>query len=117
AEHVLPQSIPSGTLVTTPPPLPSRETETVYGTAVVENVAETEWARSIVTEHDLVPVQSPPQPANSDPESALAVRVTCVAVGKDAEHPPGHDTPAGSLATVPDPDPVTPIESVYCAPT
>lgn len=42
------------------------------------NVAVTEWAALIVTTQVPVPEQSPVQPANREPEEALAVSVTDV---------------------------------------
>jgi len=53
-----------------------------------------------------VPVQAPVQPANIDPEAAVAVSVTCVPLGKFALQVPGQLMPEGLLVTVPAPEPV-----------
>ena len=47
----------------------------------------------------------------TDQAAGVAVSVTWVAVGKGVEQASGHDTPAGSLDTVPEPDPAIPTET------
>jgi hypothetical protein len=49
-------------------------------------VAVTEVAAERVTVHVPVPVQAPDQPANVDPEAAVAVSVTAVPLAKFALH-------------------------------
>jgi hypothetical protein len=75
----VPQPIPPGALVTVPAPLPPFVTLRVklLGGTVL-NVAPTVLAASIVTRQDPVPAQGPVQPANAEPESAVAVSVTGV---------------------------------------
>ncbi|KJU83584.1 hypothetical protein MBAV_004222, partial [Candidatus Magnetobacterium bavaricum] len=77
------------------------------------NVAVTLFATDIVTvQVELDPVQSPLQPANVEPESAVAVRVTDVLASKSPEHVSPQSIPEGVLATAP--EPVTATVRVYC---
>ena len=67
--------------------------------------ALTDRAWLIVTEHAPVPLQSPPHPANVEPEAGVGVRVTWVPSAKLAEQVAPQLIPAGELLTVPDPVP------------
>lgn len=69
------------------------------------NVAVTDLGEVMVTEQLPVPVQAPLQPANADPEAAVAVRVTGVPLLKFAAHVLPQLMPAGLLVTVPVPVP------------
>jgi hypothetical protein len=106
AEHVVPQEIPEGVLVTAPVPVPLLDTVRVKGPAFAVKVASTDLAASMVTLQAPVPVQAPLQPANVEPESAVAVRFTSVPLSKLAEHVVPQEIPAGELATVPVPVPL-----------
>jgi hypothetical protein len=75
ALQVVPQSIPAGLLDTVPVPAP--DFDTVRLNVSSTNVAETDFAASIVTTHvPVVFVQAPLQPANTDPALGAAVSVT-----------------------------------------
>jgi hypothetical protein len=79
---VLGQLIPDGLLVTVPVPEPVVVTVSCTGGTVdVSNSAVTVVLAVRVTVHDDVPVHAPVQPANVDPDAAVAVRVTCVPLG------------------------------------
>src|ERR1051326_8040489 len=78
AEHVVPQEIPEGVLVTAPVPVPFLDTVRVKGPAFAVKVALTDLAASMVTLQAPVPVQAPLQPAKVEPESGVAVRFTTV---------------------------------------
>jgi hypothetical protein len=103
AEHVVPQLIPAGALVTVPDPAPARLT--VSAKDCRAKVAVTELAEFIVTVHVPVPVQAPLQPMKVAPAEGVAVRVTAVPLLNDAEHVVPQLIPAGALVTVPDPAP------------
>ena len=104
-EHVAPQLIPAGLLVTVPVPVPALVTVRV--TLLLKlKVAVTASAALIVTEHVPVPVQpSPLQPANVDPVAGAAVSTTTCPLVKLAEHVVPQLIPAGLLVTVPVPVP------------
>ena len=68
--------MPAGVLVIVPRPEPTLVT--VNWKTVRVNVAVTDLAPSIVTTHAPVPEHAPLQPAKTDAESGVAVRVTCV---------------------------------------
>jgi len=77
AEHVAPQLIPAGELVTVPLPLP--DLVTVRANVGAVKVAVTDVAVLTVTVQVPVPEQPPPlQPANVEPVAAAAVSVTGV---------------------------------------
>jgi hypothetical protein len=79
-EHVAPQLIPAGELVTVPLPAPVMLKVRVTGCR--PKVAVTVVAAVTVTAHVPVPEQLPPlQPVKDDPASGLAVRVTVVPLG------------------------------------
>jgi hypothetical protein len=105
AEHVAPQLIPAGALVTVPVPVPAFATVKVKFVAVGANVAVTDVAAVIVTTQVPVPEQGAPQPLNVEPVAAAAVKVTCVPLAKLAEHVAPQLIPAGALVTVPVPVP------------
>jgi hypothetical protein len=106
AEHVVPQEIPEGVLVTAPVPVPLLDTVRVKGPALAVKVAPTDLAASMVTVQAPVPVQAPLQPANVEPESGVAVRFTTVPLSKLAEHVAPQEIPDGELARVPVPVPL-----------
>jgi hypothetical protein len=102
-EHVAPQLMPAGALVTVPDPAPARLT--VRAKDCRAKVAVTELAAFIVTVHVPVPVHAPLQPVKVAPAAGVAVSVTAVPLPKDAEHVVPQLMPAGALVTVPDPAP------------
>jgi hypothetical protein len=102
--HVSPQSIPAGELETLPEPLPLLDT--VKSCVCSLKVAVTDLAAFIVTVHPPVPVQSPDQPANSDPAAAVAVSVTDAPCANECVQVPPQSIPAGELETLPDPVPL-----------
>jgi hypothetical protein len=106
AEHVVPQEIPEGVLVTVPVPVPLLETVSVKDPAFALKFALTDFAASMVTLHAPVPVQAPLHPANVEPESGVAVRFTTVPLSKFAEQVEPQEIPAGELATIPVPVPL-----------
>ena len=71
-------------------------------------------AALMLTEHVPVPVQSPLQPPNSEPDPALAVSVTTTFCANDALQVLPHEMPAGAELTEPLPAParVTPSDRV-----
>jgi hypothetical protein len=104
--HDVPQLMPPGVDVTTPEPLPSRNTDT---SPVVDDgvkVAVTALLRSTVTvQVTAVPEQAPPQPVNVDPKDANAVRVTWVPAGYVALHVLPQSIPLVCDVTMPNPVP------------
>jgi len=76
AEHVLPQLMPDGELLTDPPPLLVTFKDCCGGA----NEAVTDWFEFKVTEHAPVPVHAPLQPVNRYPEPGVAARLTAVPV-------------------------------------
>ena len=79
AAHVAPQSIPGGSLVTVPLPVPALLTDKAWNTGSSVKVAVTDCAALIVTTHAPVPLQcaAPPREARSRPPR-VAVSVTTV---------------------------------------
>ena len=67
--------MPAGELVTVPVPAPAGTTVNDSVGARV-NEADTVVTDDIVTLQAPVPVQAPPQPANTEPETGVAVRLT-----------------------------------------
>jgi len=106
AEHVGPQEIPEGVLATVPVPVPPLATVRVKGPGFAVKFALTDFAASMVTLHAPVPLQAPLQPANVEPESGAAVKLTTVPFAKLPEHVVPQEIPAGELATVPVPEPL-----------
>lgn len=103
AEHVVPQLIPAGKLVTVPLPVP--DLLTVKANAGM-NVACTARSEVRSTEHVPVPEQADPfHPAKTEPDAAVAVSVIAVPGLKGAEHVAPQLIPAGALVIVPDPVP------------
>jgi hypothetical protein len=107
AEHVAPQLIAVGLLVTVPVPVPAGVTVSVLLGTVELKVAVTVWLELNVTVHVVaLPEQPPPEkPANVEPVAGAAVNVTCALVGKLAEHVAPQLIPVGLLVTVPVPVP------------
>jgi len=106
AEHVVPQEIPEGVLVTAPVPAPLLVTVRVKGPGFAVKFALTDFAASIVTLQAPVPVHAPLQPANVEPESGVAVRFTTVPLEKFSEQVEPQEIPEGELVTVPVPVPL-----------
>jgi hypothetical protein len=96
--------MPAGLLVTEPLPEPDLVIERRYPEG--RKLAVTAFAASMVTTHVEVPAQAPDQPANSEPLSAVAVKVTVLPVGKSALHADPQTMPDGLLTTCPAPAPV-----------
>src|SRR5439155_123308 len=104
-EHVAPQEIPAGLLVTVPVPAPVLLTVSVK--LCTAKVAVTVVAALSVTVQVPVPEQPPPlQPLKIEPAAGAAVRVTGVPLANAAEHVAPQESPAGLLVTVPVPAPV-----------
>jgi hypothetical protein len=104
AEQVEPQFIPDGELVTVPDPVPVFETVNIFGFLV--NVAVTLFAAFIVTMHAPVPEHAPVQPVKTDVESETADNETNEPESNDnTQVPKLQFSPAGELATVPEPVP------------
>src|SRR5881396_1313528 len=105
AEHVAPQAIPAGLLVTVPAPAPALVSVRVKDCTA--NVAVTEVAAFTVTMQVPVPEQPPPlQPVKVELASGVAVRVTAVPTVNEAEQVAPQEIPEGALPTVPLPTPV-----------
>src|SRR5436309_2609295 len=104
ALQVAPQLIPTGLLVTVPPPLPVLVTVRVYNCV---KLAFTACAALIVTTQVPVPLHPAPlQPVNTEPLTGAAVKVTDVPLANEALHVTPQSMPAGLLVTVPLPLPV-----------
>jgi hypothetical protein len=111
AEQVAPQLIPAGALLTEPEPVPARVTFT--GKAAGMKVALTDWAEFMVTEQAPVPVQAPPQPANTEAaEVGVAVSATTVPWRYVSLQVAPQLIAPGELVTVPEPVPVLLTERV-----
>lgn len=111
AEHVAPQEIPAGLLVTLPVPAPVGLTVSVK--VCTAKVAVTVVAAPSVTTQVPVPVQPPPfQPVKVEPAAGAAVRVTAVPLANGPAHAAPHEMPAGELVTVPEPAPALVTVSV-----
>src|SRR3954451_14142745 len=102
AEHVGPQLIPPGLLVTRPVPLSVTESW-----CWATNVAVTFLAALMVTWQLAVPEQAPLQPANLQPGSAVAPSVTEVPSVYVSEQSLPQSIPDGLLVTPPFPTRVT----------
>jgi hypothetical protein len=109
AEHLLPQVMPAGLLLTVPLPVPFFVTLSVKFCAdplLGLKVAVTVMLELSVTVQLPVPEHPPPlQPENTERSLATAVRLTCVPPGKLAEQVVPQVMPAGLLLTVPLPVP------------
>ena len=87
AEHVPPQLIPEGLLVTVPEPLPAGATDSMKLCGIAEKIAATVGLPAKVYVQGAVPLHTvPPHPEKVEPGAALAVRVTCWPLVKSAEH-------------------------------
>jgi hypothetical protein len=103
-EHVGPQSIPAGALVTVPLPVPILLTVRLTGCKA--NMAVTVVAADRETMHGPVPEQPPPlHPKKVEPVVATAESVTLLALGKLPVQVEPQLIPAGELVTVPVPTP------------
>ena len=106
ALHFVPQEMPAGLLVTVPVPAP--DFVTVSLTLKGLNVAVTDFAAFMVTEHVFAfPEHAPLQPANLSPVPAVAVNFTTVPLAKLAEHVVPQLIPDGRLVIVPVPVPAS----------
>jgi hypothetical protein len=116
AEHVVPQSMPSGALVTVPPPGPPSATSSRRYRG--PKVAVTVRARSIVTVQ--APVEphagAPVQPWNVESAAAAADSVTTVPGRYAAVHDVPHASRPSPLVTVPVPAPAVRTASGSSAP-
>ena len=106
----MPQLMPAGTLMMEPP-VPGLPTVRTTPPPVGVNFAETDCAAYIVTLQLPTLEQPPPyQPANEDPESAAAVKVSTVPedrlVAQRAPAEPQLMRPLGELLTLPLPPPI-----------
>jgi hypothetical protein len=111
AAHVLPQLMPAGLDVTVPLPVPGFCTVSVDCCWL--NVACTVRDVFIVTLHVVPDTAShPDQPANTEPDAAAAVNVTCVPLVNEAEHTVPQSMAAGFDVTDPLPSPCRETESV-----
>jgi hypothetical protein len=108
AEHVEPQLMPAGELLTDPVPLPDNSTDSCGPLVVaVLNVAVTDVAADAMMLHVPVPLHAPDHPANVDPLLGVAASVMAVPAMKLALHVWPQLMPAGVLLTVPDPLPAS----------
>jgi hypothetical protein len=101
-EHVAPQLIVPGELVTVPDPVPAFVTVRVRW---ITNVAVAALFALIVSVHVPVPLQSPLQPLNLEPEAGVAVSVTLVPSPYESEQVAPQLIAPGELVTVPEPAP------------
>lgn len=76
AEHVVPQLMPLGLLVTVPLPVPARVTLKLGCAGAVPKVAVTVVFAVSLTVQVLVPEHDPPHPVKLEPELGVAVSVT-----------------------------------------
>lgn len=107
AEHVEPQLMPDASDVTVP--LPDFVTDAVKAG---ENDAVALRACDITNEHvSDVPLQSPLQPVNTEPDAAAAVSVTDAPDANDVEHAVPHEIPPTFDVTVPEPVPAFATDS------
>lgn len=118
AEHVEPQLIPVGVLVTVPLPEPVSDLVTETVKLVPPPPEELKVAVTVVLLVSLivavpVPEVPPPlQPANTEPAAGVAVRVTVVPEENDFEQVDPQLMPDGALVTVPEPVPALSTWSV-----
>ena len=111
AEHVEPQLIPAGVLVTVPFPEPLSDLVTETVKLVPPPPEELKVAVTVVLLVSLivavpVPEVPPPlQPAKTEPAAGVAVRVTVVPEENDFEQVDPQLMPDGELVTVPEPVP------------
>src|SRR5262249_26938496 len=106
AEHVVPQEIDGGALVTVPLPVPDFVTVSENDVGNSMNVAVTELAALTVTTQVAVPAQPPAlQPAKAEPAAGVAVSVTVAPLVKPCEQVAPQEMPDGELVMVPLPVP------------
>ena len=98
-EHVAPQVMPAGVLVTAPVPVPAKETPRVNSGA---KLADTDVSAESDTVQVPVPVQAEPlQPVKTNPAAAAGVRVTAVPLLNELEQVAPQAMPAGFEVTDP----------------
>ena len=103
ATQVAPQSMPPGSLVTRPAPVPSRDTSsTTAGSNSASVIRSPVIVRSQVADWF---AQAPLHPAKADPASGVAVRVTVDPCVNTSLQSMPQSMPAGALVTVPAPVP------------
>jgi hypothetical protein len=102
ALHVLPQSMPGGTLVTVPLPLLVTLSRKLAGSKVAVTLRGADIVRLQVDDE---PLQAPLQPAKTEPGSATADSATSVPEAKLSLQSGPQSMPAGTLVTVPLPLP------------
>lgn len=78
AEQAEPHEMPLGEEVTAPAPVPRLVFDTVSVAAGAKDAPTERAAFATTAQVVVVPPQSPDQPVNTDPEAAVAVRVTVV---------------------------------------
>jgi hypothetical protein len=105
AEQVAPQSMPVGTLLTVPLPLPAFVTVSANDSGCDAKVAVMEPAAVIETVQVGMLAQPLLQLVKADPAAGVAVKVTSVPLLNEAEHAAPQLMPAGVLVTVPVPLP------------
>jgi hypothetical protein len=104
AEHLAPQSIPSGAETTRPDPWTATRTarDCPGGIVPARNVARTDASTLMATVHPSVPEHAPSQPLKVEPAADVAVKVTGP-VNVAVQVLP-QSIPAGADVTVPSPD-------------
>lgn len=113
AEHVDPQLIPAGLLLTVPEPVPAFVTVRVKPLPELKVAVTVTSAVLIGTTHvggfvcGLAGTQFELNPANVDPSAAVAVNMTLLLSGKAARQLDGQVIPLGELVTVPVPVPIS----------
>ena len=101
--------MPGTSLVTAPVPEPHRSTETVNDPS---KLAATDFAESIVTEHEPVPEHAPLHPEKAEPVEGVAVNSTTVPPEYVSVQSDPQSIPPGLLVTVPAPVPTLETERV-----
>jgi hypothetical protein len=102
AEHVAPQSMPTGAEVTLPSPVPAREMS-MDTSSLSSKVTPTVLSSSMTSSHSPRPAQSMDQPLKDDAKPANALSVTVVPTSKPTAH-----TPFPSQSTMPSSDVTAP---------
>lgn len=105
AAQAAPQEMPAGVDVIGPAPLPAAFTDKVASAPKVNNALQVEFAVMAICVLGDDPVQLPAQPANIDPEFAVAVNAIGVLAATLVEHAVPHEIPEGEELTVPVPVP------------
>jgi hypothetical protein len=105
ALHCCPQVMPPGLLLTVPSPAPEGTTVNVGAGAGRLKVAVTVALAVSVILHGAVPLQAPPQPANTESPVGVAVKVIAVPGTKSAWQVAPQLIPDGLLVTLPAPVP------------